>query len=99
MSSILQILLVGLLLAWSGWRVLHQLIPTTMRNVQNRLAQRATRQGWTRLGEWLQSGESGAGCGDGCSTCGSCATPVEPVDVEQPVRLKGELGKQEREAP
>lgn len=89
----LQYLLVGLLLAWSLLRMLRQLFPGTVRDVRNRLAQTATRRGWSRLGGRLQSGQSGAGCGSGCDSCGSCsttsATPTE--DAQQPVRLRGDI--------
>lgn len=86
----MQYLLVGLVLAWSLLRVARQLFPTPVRNAQNRLAQNVAKHGWTRLGSWLQSGESGAGCGSGCNTCGTCAsTPA--VEPERPVQLRGNM--------
>ncbi len=92
MSGIwLQYLLVGLLLAWSLLRVLRQLFPNLIRDSQNRLAQGAAKRGWARLGSWLQSGQSGAGCGSGCDSCGSCSTtPVVP-DPERPLQLRGSM--------
>ena len=97
MNADVQLVPVGLLLAWSSWRLLRHLFPVVMRNAQNRLAQRITRAGWARLGRWLQSGESGAGCGDGCDTCGNCATPAMPAAAtEQDVKLVGKLGEDQR---
>jgi len=81
MDGLVQNFLVGALLSWSLWRFLRTLMPTLMRNLQNRLAQTVSKAGWPKLGNWMQSGEAGAGCGSGCSTCGSCTTPaIKPVD-------------------
>lgn len=94
MSASMQLFVVGLLLAWSGWRLARQLFPVLTRDAQNRLAQRVARAGWARLGSWLQSGESGAGCGSGCDTCGNCTTPVAPASTpEASVKLVGKLGE------
>lgn len=101
MNANLQLIPVGLLLVWSSWRLLRHLFPVWSRDVQNRLAQRVTRSGWARLGRWLQSGESGAGCGDGCDTCGNCATPVTTASsdpaAEQGVKLVGKMGEDQRQ--
>lgn len=89
-GALVQYLLVGMLLAWSLLRVARQLFPAFVRNGQNRLAQGVARQGWLRLGAWLQSGQSGAGCGSGCNTCGTCATnPL--ADTTSPVQLRGKM--------
>ncbi len=90
LSALIQYVLVGALLGWSLWRFLRTLMPTLMRNLQNRLAQAVARAGWLRLGSWLQSGEAGAGCGSGCNTCGTCATPASatPADTEAPVQWR-----------
>lgn len=90
-SALIQYMLVGALLSWSLWRFLRTLMPTLMRNLQNRLAQAVAKAGWLRLGSWLQSGEAGAGCGSGCNTCGTCATPASPVssaETEAPVQWR-----------
>ena len=44
----------------------------------------------TLMRSWLQSGEAGAGCGSGCNTCGTCATPASatPADTEAPVQWR-----------
>ncbi len=84
----MQYLLVGLALAWSLLRVTRQLFPGALHAGQNRLAQRAAKRGWQRLGSWLQSGERSAGCGSGCNTCGSCATTAA-IAPERPVQLRG----------
>ena len=75
LNVLAQYVLVGALLCWSLWRFLLSLMPTPIRNLQNRLAQKVAKAGWMRLGSWLQSGEAGAGCGSGCDTCSTCATP------------------------
>lgn len=92
-SVLIQYVLVGALLIWSLWRFLRTLMPTLMRNLQNRLAQAVAKAGWLRLGSWLQSGEAGAGCGSGCNTCGTCATPTsassaESAEAEAPVQWR-----------
>lgn len=90
LNALTQYVLVGALLSWSLWRFLRTLMPTLMRNLQNRLAQVVAKAGWLRLGSWLQSGEAGAGCGSGCNTCGTCATPASdaPADTEAPVQWR-----------
>lgn len=89
-SALIQNVLVGALLSWSLWRFLRTLMPTLMRNLQNRLAQAVAKTGWLKLGSWLQSGEAGAGCGSGCNTCGTCATPTSatPAETEAPVQWR-----------
>lgn len=98
-GALVQYLLVSLLLAWSLLRVLRQLFPTQVRNGQNRLAQSVAKQGWLRLGAWLQSGQSGAGCGSGCTACGTCATTPTEVDAARPLQLRGEMAKSKTIAP
>lgn len=90
LNALIQYVLVGALLSWSLWRFLRTLMPTLMRNLQNRLAQVVAKAGWLKLGSWLQSGEAGAGCGSGCNTCGTCAKPASdaPVDTEAPVQWR-----------
>ncbi|MEK6788949.1 MAG: DUF6587 family protein [Pseudomonadota bacterium] len=90
LSMLIQYGLVGALLGWSLWRFLRTLMPSLMRNLQNRLAQVVAKAGWLRLGSWLQSGEAGAGCGSGCNTCGTCASPASatPAKAEAPVQWR-----------
>ncbi|MES3039794.1 MAG: DUF6587 family protein [Pseudomonadota bacterium] len=90
LSALIQNVLVGALLSWSLWRFLRTLMPTLMRNLQNRLAQAVAKAGWLKLGSWLQSGEAGAGCGSGCNACGTCATPASatPAETEAPVQWR-----------
>lgn len=90
LSMLIQYGLVGALLGWSLWRFLRTLMPSLMRNLQNRLAQVVAKAGWLRLGSWLQSGEAGAGCGSGCNTCGTCASPAPatPAETEAPVQWR-----------
>ncbi len=90
LSLLIQYVLVGALLGWSLWRFLRTLMPTLMRNMQNRVAQTVAKAGWLKLGSWLQSGEAGAGCGSGCNACGTCATPAPaaPDQTEAPVKWR-----------
>lgn len=87
LNVLAQYVLVGVLLCWSLWRFLCSLMPTLMRNAQNRLAQAVAKAGWPSLASKLQSGVAGAGCGSGCNTCGSCANTV--ADKEAPVQWRG----------
>lgn len=63
--------------------------------MQNSLAQALVKRGYQRLGSWMQSGSTDAGCGSGCASCNSCApaSKVEPAaDVSTPVRWRNSGG-------
>lgn len=72
-ATLLQWLVIAPLLLWSIWRVAKQCAPTRLSELQNRLAQGLVKQGYYRIGSWLQSGTPAAGCGSGCASCNSCA--------------------------
>jgi len=87
-DNLIQHALVAALMTWSLWRFLRALVPSLMRNLQNRLAQTVSKAGWPRLGSWMQSGEAGAGCGSGCNTCGSCSTPAKTQETLPPALVQ-----------
>lgn len=79
-EALLQWLIIAPLLLWSIWRVAKQFAPRSMASRQNRLAQYAVQHGYVRLGSWLHSGSTEAGCGSGCASCNNCAPePSAPV--------------------
>ena len=72
----MQELMVGLLVAWSLWRVLRRFAPQLMYRVQNALANLVRKIGWSRLAVWLTPvAPVMAGCGTGCDGCTSGSAP------------------------
>ena len=72
----MQELMVGLMVAWSLWRVLRRYAPQLMYRVQNALANLVRKIGWLRLAVWLTPiVPVAAGCGSGCDGCGTSAAP------------------------
>ena len=86
----LQWLIIAPLLLWSAWRVAKQLAPRSTASGQNRLAQYLVKHGHARLGSWLQSGSTEAGCGSGCASCNNCAPtpPAASPESSAPVRWR-----------
>jgi hypothetical protein len=92
---LLQWLVIAPLLLWSAWRVAKQFAPRSMATVQNRFAQALVKRGYQRVGGWMQSGSTDAGCGSGCASCNSCApSPAaasaaeQRLDASAPVRWR-----------
>lgn len=87
----LQWLVIAPLLLWSAWRVAKQFAPRSIATGQNRLAQRLVKQGYLRVGSWMQSGSPDAGCGSGCASCNSCASAPKTElasDTSAPIRWR-----------
>ncbi|VCU69833.1 hypothetical protein PIGHUM_01898 [Pigmentiphaga humi] len=85
--SLLEIAIVALIVAACAVKAFGRFFPKTRMRLQGSLAQGLDRPGraaWLRgLGRKLGSAAPDAGCGSGCSTCGSCG----PADDAKPVRL------------
>lgn len=75
----MQELIVGLLVAWSVWRVLRRFAAQPLYRGQLRLANLVKQVGWLGLAAWLTPvAPTAAGCGSGCDGCasGSAANAV-----------------------
>ncbi len=84
---LLQWLVIAPLMLWSTWRVAKQFAPRSIAAMQNRIAQVLVKRGYQRLGSWMQSGSTDAGCGSGCSSCNACG-PSTPEIKDTPVQWR-----------
>lgn len=93
MSEVLQLLVVGLVVAFCAWRAVKRYAPKTAWRLQASLSygfERAGRPAWSKaIGRWLRPSEtvSGDGCGSGCSTCGGCAAPGNDAVEAMPIQV------------
>jgi hypothetical protein len=91
MSESLQLVIVGVVVAFCAWRAVRRYAPKTAWRLQASLSyffERKGRPAWSQvIGQWLRPAEvsAGDGCGSGCTTCGGCATNPEPSS--DPLRI------------
>ena len=84
---LLQWLVIAPLMLWSTWRVAKQFAPRSIAAMQNRIAQALVKRGYPKVGSWMQSGSTDAGCGSGCSSCNACG-PSTPEIKDTPVQWR-----------
>lgn len=90
---LVQSVLIASIGAWAIWFAFRRLMPKTYRRLLARalgVFDRPSVPAWMREAarRAQPTGSSGGSCGDGCSSCGGCATPVPPVVEAQPLRFK-----------
>jgi len=87
-AALVQMLVLTAIVAWSALVVARKLMPVTMRRAQARLADALARShapAWlrARAAHWQPKSTTGGSCGDGCSSCGGCASAEsETANVE-----------------
>lgn len=69
MGDFMATFIVAVILLWSAYVLLRRFMPKTTVNVQQAIADQATRRGWSKLGQWLTPKVNQSSCG-GCSNCG-----------------------------
>ncbi len=94
--ALIQTLVIGTVVVISAWHAFRKLLPQTSRRVLAAFAAGLDCPGRStpvrRLGRWLQPAETrGGGCGssgDGCSSCGNCATNPSTATEAQPLAFR-----------
>lgn len=71
MSESMQWAIIGVVVAWSLWRVLKKILPGTMNSAQALLAKQLRAAGWNKTANWLAPVATAGGCGSGCGSCAS----------------------------
>lgn len=71
MSESLQLVIVGVIVAWSLWRVLQKILPGTMGSLQRKLAAQLRGAGFSKTANWISPVAESGGCGSGCGSCAS----------------------------
>ncbi|WP_300622350.1 DUF6587 family protein [Dokdonella sp.] len=88
---LVQSVVIALALAWAVWFAFRRLLPKTYRRLSSRVLGALDRPPSPR---WLReaarhaqpTSTSGGSCGDGCSSCGGCATAsAKPAVEAQPL--------------
>jgi hypothetical protein len=75
---LLQWLVIAPLMLWSTWRVAKQFAPRSIAAMQNRIAQALVKRGYPRVGSWMQSGSTDAGC----NACGPSTPEIKDTPVQ-----------------
>jgi len=82
-AALVQTLVIAAIVAWSALVVARKLMPVTMRRAQARFADTLAHSpapAWLRARamRWQPTSTTGGSCGDGCSSCGGCASASSP---------------------
>ena len=92
--ALVQATVVCAIVGWSALFAAHRLLPVASRRAQAKLAGALDRPAFPA---WLRAialrmqprATSGGSCGDGCSSCGGCATAIAKPTVEaQPLTFR-----------
>jgi hypothetical protein len=82
----LQYLVVGIIVAWSGWITAMRLLPRAWRTgLRQRLAATASAAGWDRLAQRFAESSGTTACG-GCDSCGD-----KPPETAAPDGVVGHI--------
>ncbi|WP_341677595.1 DUF6587 family protein [Niveibacterium sp. SC-1] len=84
--AVLEPMLIGLAMLGALFFMFGRIAPQLRRRLLAPLTSRLSRgSDWQR--KLAQGMEPGAGCGSGCSTCGSCGSSKTVAPVHQPVNV------------
>lgn len=77
--------IVYLIVAYAAWVVGKRYAPVSLRRRLNAwLHAKCTDFGWSRMAEkFVPAASASASCGDGCSSCNSCATNEEVATTKE----------------
>lgn len=95
-SMLIQIMVIVLIVGWSGLFAVRRLMPVTSRRAQARIVDALDHSpvpAWLRRlsRRWQPQSTSGGSCSDGCSTCGGCASAsaiAKPDVATQPLAFR-----------